>query len=554
MTQRAITLSDPSRWTFVGGEWRQSDDDVILPPAESRSYGPQNFQAFYGELTAYDLEADYEIRINGMPSFCEPRLIVRAQDPAGYYAVGLPSVGQSWRSKGIWAAIWRVEAGGMHRLLDFKQVPGVPAEHGRWYRCRLTCTGSTIGLSIDGRPVVSACDETYGAGRIGLGAWGPAEFRNVRVQGDDEAAPTWQDEARPAVPWFSPDPLDDDAVEQYCHAVRRLPSRRLLMWLGRGQFRLSAEGKVHAVVRLVSDDAVRTWGDPKVVSAANTLRGADSLEGALAYYTLPDSCGGRVRALYQSSQDARDTFVLDSPDEGVTFGEPKRVTIEGDWPARPDRWLGYSMLVTGGGEILRFYYTEPLPHTRQIAEMPAGGGMTWAGVASQAYVMRSTDGGDTWSAPVNLDGVWWPGVDKPIEPNFDMTEAAACVAPDGSVCCMVRPISSPVMWQTWSRDGGQTWEPSAYGPFPGYQLAATQTTGGAMVFCLRFPCITVYVSHDGGVTWKGTMIDYAAQGPDPGGMLEVEADIILITYNMVSAPRRVRAQRLRVTPGGVEPD
>ena len=113
---------------------------------------------------AHDVEADLESRINGMPSFCEPRLILRAQDPARYYAVGFPAVGQSWRAKVVWAAIWRVEANGMHHLL------GVTAEQGRWYRGHVTCNGPEIRFSIEGRDVVSARDETYGPGAWD---WGP---------------------------------------------------------------------------------------------------------------------------------------------------------------------------------------------------------------------------------------------------------------------------------------------------------------------------------------------------------------------------------------------
>ena len=100
----------------------------------SREYGPRNFQAFNTQRAVADFEADLQMRINGLPSFCEPRFLFRAQDAQRYDAVGLPSVGQSWRAKAVWAAIWRVDANGMHVLLAMKQVPGLPAEHGRWYR------------------------------------------------------------------------------------------------------------------------------------------------------------------------------------------------------------------------------------------------------------------------------------------------------------------------------------------------------------------------------------------------------------------------------------
>ena len=540
MAEQPLTIGDGTDWTFVGGPWSESDDGVILPPPTSRQYGPQNFQAFSRGVTAGDLEADFEFRINGLPSFCEPRFIFRAQDPARYYAVGFPAVGQSWRAKAMWAAIWRLEANGMHHLLAMRQVLGVVAEHGRWYKGHVSCVGSRFSFSIDGREIVSASDGAYAAGRVGLGAWGPAEFRNVRLVADGAPADEWDDSRRTAEPWFFPLPADDESVNQCCHTVRRLPSGRLLMWMDH-------DGEV---LRLTSDNAGRTWGEPQLTSAGGFDSDWESLEGSLAHFVLPD---GRVKAMYQPTSDARETYILESPDEGLTFAEPKRVAINGDWPRLPDRWLPYSLMVTPAGEILRFCYTEPLPHTKGLYETPGGGGTTWAGVTSQAYSMRSTDGGNTWSAPASLDGMWWPGAKHRIEPNFDATEPAACIAPDGRICCMIRPISSPLMWQTWSNDGGQSWEPSAFGPFPGYQCGATQTTSGAMVFCMRFPCITVYVSHDGGATWKGTMIDYAAQGPDPGGVLEVEPDVVLITYRLVTQPARARAQRLRITPDGVEP-
>jgi hypothetical protein len=553
MSAQVLSIGDGSSWTFAGEAWTDAQEGVILPPAKSREYGPHSFQAFNNDVVAYDLEVELDFRINGQPSFCEPRLIVRAQDPACYYAIGFPAVGQSWRAKAVWAAIWRVEANGMHYLLDMRQVLGVVAEHGRWYHGHVTCHGPEISFSIEGRPVVSVRDETYGAGRVGFGAWGPAEFRNVQVRTADASpvsSPAWDAQRRPAVPWSFAQPVEGDSINQGCHAIRRLPSGRLLMWLGQ-------DGQV---TRLCSDDAGRTWGDAQVVkagslkaewNAANASGAADpdAMEGSLAQFILPD---GRVRALYQPTRDARQTFVLDSPDEGVTFGEPKPVTIHGDWPKLPDRWLAYSLLVTPAGEVLRFTYTEPLPHTQHLGAI-GGGGMTWAATASQAFCMRSADGGDTWSAPVPLDNVSWPGEDRHIESSFDATESAACMTAGGRICCMIRPSYSALMWQTWSDDGGQTWEPMAFAPFPGYQCAATRTSSGALVFCMRFPCMTVYVSHDDGVTWHGTMIDYASQGPEPGAMLEVEPEVIMIGYTTIVGPRRARVQRLRVTATGVEP-
>lgn len=540
MTEETIRMGDGRNWTFVGGAWTDSEGGVILPPPRSREYGPQSFQAFRRDLVAGDLTAVFDFRINGTPSFCEPRLIVRAQDPSRYYAIGMPAVGQSWRSKSVWAAIWRVEANGMHRLLRLQQVLGVVAEHGRWYTGRVECEGDEIRFWVDGRPIQPVRDDAYTSGRIGFGAWGPAEFRNVRVIPTVGGTSDWDGDERPAQPWFLPCPVEE-SIDQSGGKLCRLPSDEIILWL-------RSDGESLAVR---SQDAGRTWRDPE--PANMPFRDMNSGEPMMWVGPVVHR-DGSIRMVGKYGRESRELFLATSEDGGRSWSEPCAVAVKGLWPERPDIWYLYSLQITSDGAMVLYMYTEPLPHTRDIAAMSDGGGMTWAGVASQAFSMRSDDGGQTWSAPVNLDGMWWPGR-KPgdIEPSFDMTEAAACMAPDGRICCMTRPIYSPVMWQTWSHDGGRSWEPTAYGPFPGYQVTATQTVSGAMVFAVRFPCLTVYVSHDGGVTWRGTMIDYASQGGNPNGILEVEPDVILLTYNLVVPPNRTRAQRLRITPEGMEP-
>ena len=113
------------------------------------------------------------------------------------------------------------------------------------------------------------------------------------------------------------------------------------------------------------------------------------------------------------------------------------------------------------------------------------------------------------------------------------------------------------MWQVQSNDGGQTWEPAAFGAFPGYCIpkgrsdlfTLTSTVSGALVAVHRFPYLGANVSYDGGITWDaGTIIDYPLWANHKA--LEVEPDVVLVVYmGHIVEPGQAdnRILRLRVT-------
>jgi hypothetical protein len=80
----------------------------------------------------------------------------------------------------------------------------------------------------------------------------------------------------------------------------------------------------------------------------------------------------------------------------------------------------------------------------------------------QAFSICSTDGGYSWSAPVNLDSN--PNSFQG-EGNLDLTEATTTQISDGRILTLIRPIYSPWMWETWSNDGGKSWGPTVRGSF-----------------------------------------------------------------------------------------
>ena len=72
----------------------------------------------------------------------------------------------------------------------------------------------------------------------------------------------------------------------------------------------------------------------------------------------------------------------------------------------------------------------------------------------------------------------------------------------GKILALIRPYSSPVMWETWSEDEGRTWTPMARCSFLMYACtnAMITTASGVVLVGGRFPGIAVQASFDDGMT------------------------------------------------------
>jgi hypothetical protein len=167
--------------------------------------------------------------------------------------------------------------------------------------------------------------------------------------------------------------------------------------------------------------------------------------------------------------------------------------------------------------------------------------------------IRSTDNGQSWSAPANLDGPPYSDENWLLIKGGGGSEISSAQTRDGSIVALIRPFSSPLMWESWSRDGGLSWTPMARGPFAMYACSRsmTSTTSGALIIGGRFPGLGVQVSHDDGMTWQCYRID--SSGWSNGAMFEVEPDVVLFLYGGKFKPRQLRGQFLRVTSTGLEP-
>ena len=513
-----LKIGDGSQWAFINGAWREDETGRIDCP-EARDTHSLAFhlpQAFSDATAEFDLMTSYRETGSG-----DAGIILRAQDANRYYWVRFPWCGQQLRAKHFWAAISRVDESGYIRNLRLAMVPGVPSETDRWYHIRVECAGDEIRVSVDGRPGPVAKDTAFGAGRIGFAGYGGFALRNIAVRGTAAPAQPWDAAVRPPRNWFHPAPNLKGG--QNMPSVCRAPKGDLLLAI--------PSDKATFLVR--STDNGRTWSEPLELPPA--------LHGGVVHTT---NDGRLIMQLF--SADPRQVLIAESHDDGRTWSEPVAAALTGEWPKDPAKLGAYGpLLELADGTLVRFL----------LGGMAGNEGknvVQWGSIHCQAFAVRSTDGGKTWSAPANLDRPSWPGqAAGTIDGCLDLTEPVAAVLDTGRILCYIRPIYSPTMWETFSDDGGQTWASARRGAFPGYAPCMTRTSSGALLVAHRFPGHSINVSHDNGVTWdEGTTVDFPVWAM--GCMIEVEPEVVLFVY-MDANREFLRAQRIRVTPQGLEP-
>ncbi len=502
-----LSLADANAWHFVNGRWGCDADGVNGSRSEDGA-GLQGFSLAFLKDRAYsDMEATFTIR---MPAnHADLGLVVRAQDPTHFYLVHFPQCGQGYRAQHFWAALSRADGSGYLRLLAVELVRRVASNPlGIANQARVRVQGNRFQVWVNDHPALDVRDDAWAQGRIGLAGFVQFHHSQVVVEGTQVAAPPWDADVAQVGNWRTP--FSEQGTQQRGISLARSAAGTVLCAFS------SAEGRFLARSR----DGGRAWqvqpAPPNLVGGVQALANGRLLSVAL---------GTKAESAWSESAD-----------DGVSWSTP--VPIAHDPPAGLKGYGTGWPLELRDGTLLRFglggHVTSSEPITR------------WGAVHCQAFSTRSTDGGRTWSAPANLDG------EAGDMGNLDLTEPVAFETTDGRIMCLVRPIYSPWMWETWSTDQGQTWGPCVRGPFAGWAPAApVRTRSGAVLFATRFPGLTVHLTRDEGMTWDtGTYIDTSIWAM--GALCEVEPDVVLYAYED-SWRDRLRLQRLRVTGDGLEP-
>jgi hypothetical protein len=549
----SLRLGDGQQWAFVQGAWQEDSQGTVTPPARAAD----EHLAFHTAKAYGDFEAEFEFRWNIQGS--DAGFIFRAQDARHYYLVHFPCTGQQFRAAHFWAAISKVDDSGWVRVLKMELVRGVPSEIGLWHKARLSVKGREFRLWVDGRPFPLMSDGSYAApGLVGLqsfngrdpgkgtpGVGDPekrlgagSSFRGLRIRGKASRAAAWNPAVQPTRNWFYPMPESSEGNWQYVSSLAKAPNGELLLRLLVAEEHL---GKSVPVL-LRSADRGRTWSGKR--------RLPDSLRDGTIYA----SRDGRLRTHLVRSQPPFQILVAESHDNGRTWPEPsERGKL--DFPER----LGVARAYVGkvmelkDGTLVRFGYTSGRSgglHSGQEVQ-----GRRYLGPITEAdfsFCIRSTDGGESWSAPVRIDGPN-PSPGFLMDAKETASEVSAAQTRHGRILALIRPESSPWMWETWSEDGGRSWQPAARGPFPMYAAtdAMSSTESGALLIAGRHPGIAVQLSQDDGISWQCSRIDTPFYAN--GATLEVEPSVVLYVYDGKYSDPHARAQLLRVTPHGLEP-
>jgi hypothetical protein len=275
----------------------------------------------------------------------------------------------------------------------------------------------------------------------------------------------------------------------------------------------------------------------------------------LYYGLLRAAPDGRLESYQISASSPRKIQRAESKDHGRTWSALSDVGEVSFPPEMPFAYTSIGaqeFLETKDGALLLFVLAVVAPEEDgHFHGQYKGRGYETFSQPWVNYCLRSTDGGESWSEPVNIDG---PPHDDGF-PQFvkEGCEVSAAETLDGKIVAMIRPIYSPTIWEAWSHDGGRTWKPLSRGQFPMYasRNAMTSTASGALLIGGRFPGMGVQVSRDGGMTWNFYQVDTATWAN--GAMFEIEPDVVLFTYGGLGSPERLRYQIMRLTETGLEP-
>ena len=152
-------------------------------------------------------------------------------------------------------------------------------------------------------------------------------------------------------------------------------------------------------------------------------------------------------------------------------------------------------------------------HTARIDTAPFSGGYGMRGAVrladgdivmplsdvpnyARVFIVRSSDGGHSWSAPAVVADV--PG--KAFE------EPAPLLLDDGAIVMLLRENQTGRLHRTVSHEGGHTWSQPAALPFAGYPADLTQLADGRILCVMAerrpAPRICAVASNDNRPEWR----------------------------------------------------
>jgi hypothetical protein len=185
--------------------------------------------------------------------------------------------------------------------------------------------------------------------------------------------------------------------------------------------------------------------------------------------------------------------VTRSPDGGLTWAAPYPLGVELLQSGSP---YG-KMVALADGTLLMPIYARPIP---ALLGHQARAGV---GEGDCSYLVRSHDDGVTWGEPSLI--------------SVNMNETALIVLPDGEVVAVLRGIPpDQALHCTRSSDGGHTWSPPVQVTGPRQHPADLVQLGNGAILLTYGNRTAPYriegrISRDGGRTWLPPLLTFSGQ-------------------------------------------
>ncbi|MCX7599747.1 MAG: exo-alpha-sialidase [Armatimonadetes bacterium] len=499
-TEPCFAVGHEGEWLFAENKWRMGDGVLVQESPDRRGSAFLRAPAF----SDFRLSVEFFIHPQG-PGVRAAAIIFRATGTLTHYWLHLDSKNGN-------AILVRSTPG--NRWIEIGRRPA-PLRAGIWHRADVACIGSRIRVRLDGQPVLDFTDTALPAGYVGLGtSEGCVEFRNLCIRGRVVTMPPLKEE-RPPYKIISRGEAAGpyQAFPDAC----RLQNGDIMcvFYAGYGHTTLPnpewPKGGRLCYVR--SSDEGRTWSEPRILYDSEfddrDPHIAQLADGTLicSFFPWAPTEGGDFLAVQ----------VVRSYDNGETW-EPQAETLLEGWAcSAPVRQL------PDGTCLLGVYY------------IPPGGQVAWGGV------IRSTDGGKTWSEPV------------PIGDKAGLSLAAetdVIQLRDGRLFAALRGETVNMHYAT-SPDGGLTWSDVRDIGFPGHCPHLNRLSTGEILLAVRLPDTSLYVSRDEARTWQGPYILDHVIGAYPA-TVELKDGTVLAVYYEEGEGSAIRALRFRVVPGGIE--
>ncbi len=537
MTGNGLVLgfAERTEWTFINGEWVDGPAHSLEVPEGLLRQDGEGIQghhyAFFRPRAYGDMHLRFEFMLN---LHSDVGIILRARDPSHFHLLHFPNCGQASRAQHFWAALSRMDDSGYLRIGEMEMLPRVPSTDGIWLDADVRLVGNGLSAKVGDFGLFEAdAPHLPEHGRTGVYIFGQAGIRNLAILEGDAFLQAWDEHPSPPRNWFNPLPDTEYGLWQRPGQLVRTPSGDLLFHYNVQEH--AYRGKVTPLTSRSTDDG-KSWSRP--VPLEGLKRG--DWEGWGPIHIFPD---GVLRMMISDENSFR---LSEAIDDGQGWLPPEPVMTSPPPPGLARLHLGpQGFLNLDDGSVVMFGYGA---HDSTISESSI---YTWGSHHCQAFACRSTNNGRTWTDWVSIDGAR-DSQGKSVLGSLDLTEVCGAQTGDGRILALIRPIYSPWMWETWSKDGARSWTPCVRGPFPGYATPnMLRTESGAILVAHRLPGCTIHTSFDDGRTWDaGTLIDSAIWVM--GSMIEVEPDLVLYIY-WDSFESLMRAQFIRLTPEGLEP-